>query len=215
MKVIVIGCGRVGSGLVRLLEIDRHDVTVVDLEPKAIGRLGKTFGGRSLVGNALDRDILEEAGIAETDALAAVTGSDEVNAVVSRLALRRFRVPRVVGRMYEPRQADLYGRLGVLTISPVEWGITRLAHLLTLSDLAPITSFGGRVHLLEATISPTLAGRRAGELEVPGEARVISVTRSGRTFLGDRATALEAGDVVAVAVTQGSETRLQQLLGVE
>jgi len=215
MKVIVIGCGRVGSGLVGLLDIDRHDVTVVDLEPKAIGRLGKGFGGRSLVGNALDHDVLEEAGIAEADALAAVTGSDEVNAVVSRLALRRFRVPRVVARMYEPRQADLYGRLGVLTISPVEWGITRVAHLLTLSDLAPIASFGGRVHLLEATISPTLAGRRAGELEVPGEARVISVTRSGRTFLGDRATALETGDVVAVAVAQGSETRLQQLLGVE
>lgn len=215
MKVIVVGCGRVGSGLAGALEIDRHDVTVIDREPKAIGRLGKGFAGQSIVGNALDRDVLEEAGITETDALAAVTGSDEINAVVSRLAARRFRVPRVVSRMYEPRQADLYSRLGVLTISPVEWGITRVAQLLTLSDLAPITSIGGRVHLVEATIAPSLSGRRAGELEVPGEARVISVTRSGRTFLGDRATLLESGDVVAIAVTQGSESRVQQLLGVE
>lgn len=215
MKVIVVGCGRVGSGLASALEIDRHEITVIDREPKAIGRLGKGFAGRSILGNALDRDVLEEAGIVETDALAAVTGSDEINAVVSRLAARRFRVPRVVSRMYEPRQADLYGRLGVLTISPVEWGITRVAQLLTLSDLAPITSIGGRVHLVEVTIPPGLSGRRAGELEVPGEARVISVTRSGRTFLGDRATLLERGDVIAIAVTQGSETRVQQLLGVE
>jgi trk system potassium uptake protein TrkA len=215
VKVLVVGCGRVGSGLAANLQIDRHDVTVIDREPKAVGRLAKGFAGLTVVGNALDRDVLEQAGIGEADALAAVTGSDEINAVVSRLASRRFRVPRVVSRMYEPRQADLYGRLGVLTISPVEWGITRVAQLLTLSDLAPIISIGGRVNLVEATIAPSLAGRRAGELEVPGEARVISVTRSGRTFLGDRATLLESGDVVAVAVTQGSETRLQQLLGVQ
>ena len=215
MKVLVVGCGRVGSGLAASLEIDSHAVTVIDREPKAMARLSRGFAGRSVVGNALDRDVLEQAGIGEADALAAVTGSDEINAVVSRLASRRFRVPRVVSRMYEPRQADLYGRLGVLTISPVEWGVTRVAQLLTLSDLAPIVSIGGRVNLVEATIAPSLAGRRAGELEVPGEARVISVTRSGRTFLGDRATLLESGDVVAVAVTQGSETRLQQLLGVQ
>ena len=215
MKVLVVGCGRVGSGLAASLEIDGHDVTVIDREPKALGRLSKGFAGRSVVGNALDRDVLEQAGINEADALTAVTGSDEINAIVSRLASRRFRVPRVVSRMYEPRQADLYGRLGILTISPVEWGITRVAQLLTLSDLAPIVSIGGRVNLVEATIAPSLAGRRAEELEVPGETRVISVTRSGRTFLGDRATLLESGDVVAVAVTQGSETRLQQLLGVQ
>jgi trk system potassium uptake protein TrkA len=215
VKVLVVGCGRVGSGLAASLEIDSHAVTVIDREPKAMARLSRGFAGRSVVGNALDRDVLEQAGIGEADALAAVTGSDEINAVVSRLASRRFRVPRVVSRMYEPRQADLYGRLGVLTISPVEWGVTRVAQLLTLSDLAPIVSIGGRVNLVEATIAPSLAGRRAEELEVPGETRVISVTRSGRTFLGDRATLLESGDVVAVAVTQGSETRLQQLLGVQ
>jgi trk system potassium uptake protein TrkA len=215
VKVLVVGCGRVGSGLAANLEIDRHDVTVIDREPQAVGRLSRSFAGLAVVGNALDRDVLEQAGIGEADALAAVTGSDEINAVVARLASRRFRVPRVVSRMYEPRQADLYGRLGVLTISPVEWGITRVAQLLTLSDLAPIVSIAGRVNLVEATIAPSLAGRRAGELEVPGEARVISVTRSGRTFIGDRATLLENGDVVAVAVTQGSETRLQQLLGVQ
>ncbi|MFZ0015246.1 MAG: TrkA family potassium uptake protein [Acidimicrobiia bacterium] len=216
MRALIVGCGRVGSGLAYALEVEQHDVTVIDDDPRSIDRLGKGFRGTSIVGDALDSDVLQTAGVDRVDALAAITGNDEVNAVVARLALRRFRVPRVVARMYEPRQADLYRRLGVLTISPVEWGIARLSHLLTSSDVAPITSIGsGRVHLLEITISSGMSGKRAGELEIPGEIRVVSVQRGGRTFLSDRNTPLEHGDLVSIAVVQGSESRLQQLLGLE
>jgi trk system potassium uptake protein len=216
MNVVVIGCGRVGSGLAYRLGIDRHEVTVIDNNPTTLARLGPGFTGRSLVGDGLDRATLEDAGVAEADALAAVTGKDEVNAVVARLAVLRYRVPRVVARMYEPRQADLYSRLGVLTISPVEWGIARLGNLLTMRDISPLTSIGGGgAHLLEAEIPSGLAGRHARELEIPGESRIVSVTRAGRTFLADRATVLEAGDMVAIAVASGAETRLQQLLGGE
>jgi trk system potassium uptake protein len=216
MRVIIVGCGRVGSGLSYSLEVEQHDLTVIDHDPRAFDRLGKGFRGTSIVGNALDRAVLESANIRNADALAAVTGNDEVNAVVARLALRRLRVPKVVARMYEPRQADLYRRLGVLTISPVEWGITQLSHLLTSTDLAPITSIGnGQVQLLETTVSSAMSGKKAGELEIPGEARVVSVQRGARTFLGDRNTPMETGDVVSIAVVQGSENRLQQLLGLE
>lgn len=216
MRALIVGCGRVGSGLAYAMEIEHHDVTVIDTDPRAVERLGKGFRGTSIVGDALDREVLRLGGVEHVDALAAITGNDEVNAVVARLALRRFRVPMVVARMYEPRQADLYRRLGVLTISPVEWGITRLSHLLTSSGVAPIASMGsGRVHLLETTISSGMSGKRAGELEIPGETRVVSVQRGGRTFLSDRNTPLEQGDLVAIAVVQGSEGRLQQLLGLE
>jgi len=216
MRVIVLGCGRVGSGLAIRLEVDHHEVTVIDHDLKAISRLGKSFHGRPLVGNALDRDMLIDAGVTRADALAAVTGSDEINAVVARLALGRFRVPRVVARMYEPRQAELYSRLGLLTISPVDWGITRLAQLLILRDVAHVTALGGgRVQLLETTVSPTMAGKKADELEIAGETRVVSVTRAGRAFLGDRNTLLERGDLVTIAVAHGAEARLQHLLGVE
>lgn len=214
MYVIVAGSGRVGSGLAHRLEIDRHQVAVIDSDPRALDRLGKGFAGSAVLGDALDRGVLERAGITDADALAVVTGRDEVNAVVARLAVRRFRVPRVVARMYEPRQAELYQRLGALTISPVEWGITRLANLLTLSDVAPVAAIGGgRMQLVETTISPAMAGKKAGELEIVGETRVVSVQRGSRTFLGDRSTPLETGDVVSIAVVQGSEERLQELLG--
>ncbi len=214
MKAVVIGCGRVGSGLAYLLELDGFEVTVIDQSPHAFDRLGEGFHGEVIIGKALDRGLLDRAGIARADALAAVTGSDETNAVLARLAVRHFHVPRVVARMYDPRQADLYRRLGVLTISPVEWSISRIGHLLSLRDVAPVTTLGtGQVHLVEASVLPGLAGRRAGELEVPGETRLIAVTRSGRTFLGDGNLPLEAGDVVSMAVTTGAEVRLQQLLG--
>jgi trk system potassium uptake protein TrkA len=214
MRVVVVGCGRVGSGLAYRLEMEGHRVTVVDRDRTAFRRLGAGFHGESVLGRALDRDLLEEVGIESADALAAVTGSDETNAVLARLAVHRFRVPRVIARLYEPRQADLYRRLGVSTVSPVAWSTARIADLLSLRDVAPITALGsGQVELLEAPLPPGMAGRQAGELEISGETRLVAVTRSGRTFLADAGTTLEAGDVVTVAVTTGSAVRLQQLLG--
>lgn len=214
MRIIVIGCGRVGAGLVYRLVADGHELTVIDEDSRALERLGPGFRGDLLVGTALDQSVLRQAGIARADALAMVTGTDEINAVVARLAVQRFRVPRVVARMYDPREAGLYSRLGVLTISPVEWGISRIAHLLTLRDVAHTVALGaGRVHILEANVPPALAGRRAEDLEIPGETRVISVTRAGQTLLTDAVTRLEAGDVLAVAVMAGSEVHVEQLLG--
>jgi trk system potassium uptake protein TrkA len=214
MRAVVIGCGRVGSALAYLLEMNGTQVTIVDRDAKALQRLGEGFHGEMLIGVGLDQDLLERAGVSKADALAAVTGSDETNAVLARLATRRFRVPRVVARMYDPRQADLYRRLGVMTISPVEWSVTKFGHLLSLQDLAPISAIGaGQVQVVEASVTPGLAGRAAGELEVPGETRLIALTRAGRTFLGASNVILEPGDVASIAVTSGSETRLQQLLG--
>jgi trk system potassium uptake protein TrkA len=215
MHVIVLGCGRVGSGLAYRLETDGHVVTVVDRDTRAFVRLGPGTRARRIVGEALDRDVLEAAGIGQADAVAAVTGRDEVNAVVARIASQRLHVPRVVARMYDPRQADLYQRLGVLTISPVQWGISRLGHLISVRDISPVAVLGGgQVELVEARVPPTMSGRRSAELEIPGEARLVTVTRGGRTFLEDGTTPIEAGDVVSIAVTSDAVVRLQQLLSV-
>lgn len=213
MRIILVGCGRVGSGLAYRLQADGHQITVIDEDSRAVERLGPGYLGDMLVGSALDQAVLRQAGITGADALAAVTGSDEINAVVARLAAQRFRVPRVVARMYDPGEAGLYSRLGVLTISPVEWGISRLAHLLTLRDAAHTVTLGaGRIHLLEVVVPAGWDGRRAVDLEVLGETRVISVTRAGQTMLADAITRLQIGDVLAIAVMAGSEAHLEQML---
>lgn len=214
MEVLVVGCGRVGSGLSHRLDMDGHRVTVVDHDERAFRRLGPGFGGEITLGRALDHDLLIASGIDAIDALAAVTGNDETNAVLARLAVRRFRVPRVIARMYDPRQADLYKRLGVSTISPVEWATSRIANLLSMRDVSTMATLGsGQVDLVEAPVPAALAGRAAGELEIPGETRVVTVTRAGRTTLADGTKTLEAGDVVAIAVTAGTGPRLEELLG--
>jgi trk system potassium uptake protein TrkA len=214
MRITVIGCGRVGAGLAGQLSLDGHDVTVADIDPTAFGRLAPGFSGRTVAGSGLDRPTLVTAGVESADAFAAVTGSDESNAVMARLAATRFRVPRVVARMYDPRQADLYRRLGILTISPVAWGIGRLSELLALKDVATVVTLGGgQVDLTEVFVPPALDGRPSSELEVAGEIGVAAITRGGRTFIPDPQALLHAGDVVYVVATAGAGERLQALLG--
>lgn len=196
------------------LDLNGHDVRVIDRDPGSLARLGPTFSGSTVIGMGLDRDVLVEAGIERVDALAAVTGSDEVNAVVGRVAARRFGVPRVAARMYDPRAAEVYRRLGVPTISPVAWGVGRLAELLVLVDVGSITTLGaGQVDLIEVVVPALLGDRPIGELEMAGEIRAAAVTRAGRTFVPDSATRLHGDDIVVLAVSGGGAERLESLLG--
>lgn len=214
MRVIVIGCGRVGSGLAHQLALDGHSITVVDSDPAALDRLPAGFPGERIVGFGIDRKVLLTAGIDRADALAAVTGSDEANSVVARVAVVRFRIPRVVARMYDPRQADLYRRLGIATISPVTWGIGRLSEALMARQVATVFSLGsGQVDLNQITVPSRLDGRPCRELEVPGELAVTAVSRGGRTFIPDSSTPLHTADIVYLAVSAGASSRLEQLIG--
>src|SRR5512139_1762646 len=135
MKIIIIGCGRMGSGLARAMSLRGHAVTVVDRDPAAFERLGPTFKGQTVVGIGFDREVLLKAGIDRADGLAALTESDEANVVAARLASQVFHIPRVVARLYDPRKAEIYKRLGLRTIAPVAWGIARAADLLSHSQL--------------------------------------------------------------------------------
>lgn len=213
MRIAVLGCGRIGAGLATALTLRGETVAVVDRDPGAFDRLGPGFAGQTIAGDALDRAVLEEAQIERCDALAAVTGSDEVNAVAGRLAAHRFRVPRVVARLYDPGKAALYRRLGVQAVSQVEWGIERIVELITSSDIAASATLGGgQVDVVDVVVPPTLDGRRLGEIEVPSEIRVVALTRSGRTFLADAPVRFARGDIAHLAVAAGSHGRLETLL---
>lgn len=214
MNVVIVGCGRVGSALAGRLHLDGHSVAIIDSRPETFARLGPNFAGTKVVGMGLDRSALLAAGIESADSLAAVTGSDPVNAVVARVAARRFGVPRVVARLYDPRAAEVYRRLGIHTISPVAWAVGRLAEALVLVDFATITSLGaGQVDLIESTVPALLDGRPAMEIESPGEIRVAAINRGGRTFVPDPGTPLATGDGVVLAVAGGGAERLEALLG--
>jgi trk system potassium uptake protein len=214
MKIIIIGCGRMGAGLALHLSRSGHSVTVLDNDPAAFERLGTGFGGTTFQADALDRDALLRAGIEGADALASVTPDDSINLVVARLAREMFRVPKVIARMYDPQKSEIYRRLGVQTISTMTLGLQRFADLLTFSRLDIVYSLGnGEVGMVESEVPPLLVGRMVNDLTVAGEIRVIAITRNGRTFLPIMGTVFLAGDIVHIAVATGAVGRLKSMIG--
>ena len=214
MKILIIGCGRVGAGLAKTLVGRGHSVTIVDKDPLAFGKLGDDFKGQIIVGIGFDREVLLKSGIEGADGVAAVTSSDEANVVASRIARDIFHVPKVVARLYDVRQAEIYKRLGIQTIAPTGWGINRIADLLLYSPLQVVFSIGsGDIELVENQVPQLLVGRTVRDLTVSGEIHVVSITRANKTFLPTMGTIFQDGDLLHLAVLTTSGNRLKALLG--
>jgi len=214
MRILVIGCGRVGAGLAKTLVGRGHSVTVVDKDPHAFEKLADHFKGQTILGIGFDRDVLLKAGIERADGVAAVTASDEANVVASRIARDIFHVPKVVARLYDVRQAEIYKRLGIQTIAPTAWGINRIADLLLYSRLETAFSIGsGDVELVQVEVPRLLVGKTVRDLTVAGEIHVVSITRANKTFLPTLGTIFQGGDLLHLAVLTTSGNRLNELLG--
>ncbi|HWQ12385.1 MAG TPA: TrkA family potassium uptake protein [Roseiflexaceae bacterium] len=213
MRVIVIGCGRMGSGLAQSLALRGHSVVVLDHDGASFQRLGPTFAGRTIAGHAFDRDALLQADIEHTDALAAVTTSDDMNVIIARAARLIFHVPRVVARLYDPQKAEIYRRLGVQTISTTTWGVHRIAELLSYSDLEAVASLGANVDIVDVHVPQGLAGQPVTALSIPGEVQVVAISRGGTTFLPTSMSLFQAGDLVHIALLASAIDRLRALLG--
>ncbi|PKN91635.1 MAG: potassium transporter TrkA [Chloroflexi bacterium HGW-Chloroflexi-6] len=217
MKVIVMGCGRVGSQLSNLLSQRGHNVTVIDhRDADASTRLGPNFKGRILHGLGFDRDVLTEAGISSAEAFIAASSSDNANIVAARIARNVFRVPRVVARMYDPGRAEIYQRLGLSTISGTQLGVRQIYEMVTHTDLNVLYKFGrGEVSVLAIEVDTNLAGRSLRDLNIPGEVTVFSLSRDDHAFIPTAGTEFREGDVLHLAVLATSMTRLEEMLGLE
>ncbi|MHC1770405.1 MAG: TrkA family potassium uptake protein [Flexilinea sp.] len=215
MKILIVGCGRVGSGIARVLLSQNHKVAIVDKDPQTFERLGKDFTGQTFTGVGFDHDVLIKMGIEQADALAAVTTDDDTNIVAARIAKEIFHVPRVVARLYDVRQAEIYRRLGLQTIAPTEWGIHRIADLLLYSPLDTVYGIGsGDVELLVSDVPNLMVGKTVRDLTVTGEIHVVSITRANKTFLPTLGTILQKDDLLHLAVLTSSAGRLREILGV-
>ncbi|HEX3027509.1 MAG TPA: TrkA family potassium uptake protein [Clostridia bacterium] len=214
MKVIIVGCGKLGSGLARHLVQKGHNVTVIDKDPEAFELLGKDFTGEKVVGLGFDRDVLEKAQIRRADAIVACSKSDETNALIGRLAQNIYKVPRVISRLYDPRKAEIYKTLGIQTISTTTWGITRVAEMLSYNQLDSVLTLGSsNVELVRIETPALLVGKTLNELSVIGEIEVVAISRKNKTFLPTLGTALQKHDVIYLAVMSTSVSRLKSLLG--
>lgn len=213
MKVIVVGLGRMGLGLSQNLIKKGHKVTVIDSNPEALEALGDNFKGEKVLGFGFDREVLTAARIDKVDAVVSCTESDEINAVIARVAKNVYRVPHVVARLYDTKKAEIYHRLGIQTISTTAWGIERATEFLTYNQLDSVYDIGnGTVNLVRIEVPSLLVGHQVNELTVLGEIHVVSISRSNKTFIPTRGTVLEAEDILYISVIVAATGKLKSML---
>lgn len=201
MHVVVVGCGRVGAGLAEAIEAEGHTVAVVDRRAKAFTRLPEGFRGRTVAGVGFDRDRLRHAGIEEAGAVAAVTSGDNSNILVARVARETFGIDRVVARIYDPRRAAIYERLGIPTIATVQWTTERvLQRVLPERPTVDWIDPSAKVVLVERTVPTGWAGQPVLDLDLDGQARVVGVTRLGVAQVPTADLLVQDGDTIHVAL---------------
>lgn len=213
MHVIVVGCGRVGSELAGRMARDGHSVAVVDKNPNAFRRLPDGFEGTQVVGFGFDRDDLDRAGIKGAGAVAAVTSGDNTNILSARIARETYEVERVVARIYDPRRAAIYQRLGIATVATVSWTVDQVARRLIPDQVASAwTDPTGEVNLVEYPLPESLCGRPLSELADGESYRPVMVNRGGQARLATPNLVGQEGDLVYFAARSGALDAINQRL---
>jgi trk system potassium uptake protein TrkA len=197
VHIVILGCGRVGSALARSVEKLGHDVAIIDRDPAAFLRLPEAFAGQRVTGMGFDRTVLIEAGIERAEAFAAVSSGDNSNIIAARVAREMFGVNRVIARIYDPRRAEVYERLGIPTVATVRWTRDQILTRLLPDTTAPEwTDASGTVSMVALAAPASWVGTKLAALENQAGVRVACVTRFGDGMLPDPRTVVQDGDVL-------------------
>jgi len=212
VHVVIVGCGRVGSTLAIELIASGHTVAVIDRKPDAFKRLGENFSGLTIAGIGFDRDVLLEAGIEKAQAVAAVTNGDNSNILIARVAREKFGIEKVVARIYDPKRAEIYERLGVATVATVKWTSERILRRI-LPDISSVewTDPSSNVVLIEREFPNSLVGKKATEILL-ASACISAIRRLGTAVIPDEKTIVQQGDVGYFMVEINSLNQLDDLL---
>ena len=199
MHIVIMGCGRVGSTLAHILEDRDNTVSVIDRDPEAFRRLRSSFKGDRITGIGFDRAVLTQAGIERADAFVAVSSGDNSNIIAARVAREMFGIENVAARIYDPRRAEVYQRLGIPTVATVRWTADQMLRRLLPSGAEPLwRDPSGGVQLAEVHISQAWIGHKVSRLQEETGVRVAFLTRLGEATLPTSQTMLQEGDLVHV-----------------
>ena len=209
-----MGCGRVGSSLALQLTPLEHTISIIDQDKEAFRRLGEHFAGQTVTGVGFDRDTLIEAGIEQAGAFAAVSSGDNSNIIAARVARETFGVQRVVARIYDPKRAEVYERLGIPTVATVPWTSARLMKaVLGETTLEAWRDPSGAVALVAVTPHEGWIGKRVSEFETATGTRAAVITRFGTGQLPLPSTVIQSGDMLHVVATDEQRTALHEIAG--
>ncbi|MFY9632433.1 MAG: NAD-binding protein [Candidatus Cybelea sp.] len=201
MRYLIVGCGRVGSSLAKLLESDGHEVIVVDENAAAFKRLGPSFKGHVVVGTGIDYDVLKRAGAATADGFIAVTNGDNRNIMAALIAQRMFKIQRIVARIYDPPRGLMYRQLGVQTVCPTTVGAKMIRDTLIGAPWENQIFDFGRLTSLAAVVGAADAGKRIADIEEEGRIRIAAVRRSAKEVIVASAEfVLQEGDELSAVV---------------
>jgi trk system potassium uptake protein TrkA len=205
VRVVIMGCGRVGASLAAGLERQGNEVSVIDRDPHAFRRLSSDFRGEQIAGIGFHRDVLRRAGVEEASAFAAVSSGDNSNIIAARVARETFGIERVVARIYDARRAEVYERLGIPTVATVPWTTDRLMRMLLPEGVASAwRDPSGAVAVLPLPVDEGWAGHPVVELEQAAGCRVAFLLRFGVGVLPDGDTVIHAEDTIYVAAVSGT-----------
>ena len=215
MKIIIVGCGRLGSDLaVRLCE-QGNEVSIIDHFPGSFNNLPGSFQGRLIEGEALREDVLHRAGIERADALVAVTNVDALNAVVAHLARTVYHVPNVVVRNYDPHCRELHEAFDLQVVSSTRWGAQRMEEMIYHSDIRAVFSAGnGEIEVYEFIVPESWQGRKLADFVLNGQTTLVALTHAGKAILPKPEETVEAGDLVNVSATMEGVRELRRRLKV-
>jgi len=209
VHIVIMGCGRVGSTLAHILEDRGNTVAVIDRDPEAFRRLRPSFKGDRVTGMGFDRDVLARAGIERADGFAAVSNGDNSNIIAARVARETFAVRQVAARIYDPRRAEVYERLGIPTVATVRWTADQMLRKLQPGGAEPLwRDATGKIVLTQVTVSPKWIGEPVKMVEVSVGTRVAFIDRLGEAVVPQPGTVLQEGDVVHVIAKESELDRI-------
>jgi len=213
VHIVIMGCGRVGSTLAHILEDRDYTVAVIDRDPDAFRRLGSSFKGDRITGIGFDRAVLVQAGIERADAFAAVSSGDNSNIISARVARETFDVERVAARIYDPRRAEVYERLGIPTVATVRWTADQmLRKLLPEGSERLWRDPSGKIVLAEVPFTPRWIGEQVKTIEASTMTRIAFIDRLGQAFVAEPGTVLQEGDALHVVAEESDLDRIAAAL---
>ncbi len=211
MRIVIAGCGRVGSDLALSLSDSGHDVSVVDNEAGSFRRLGSAFNGTTHEGQAYDIRVMREAGIEFADAFAAVTSFDNVNLMAVQVANQVFGVPKTVARLDDPRRTDAYRALNIRHVTAGKLISRAVREQILEGEYQSHLSFlGENVELIEMLMSADAEGITVHDLEIRGRLRVAAVRRGLEVIVATRRLVLEEDDIVIAAAEEGVRRKISR-----
>jgi trk system potassium uptake protein len=207
--IVIMGCGRVGSSIAHTLEDQGHSVAIIDQDAEAFRKLHSGFKGKKVTGIGFDRDVLTEAGIERAAAFAAVSSGDNSNVIAARVARESFGVQRVVARIYDPRRAEVYQRLGIPTVATVAWTADQMLRRLLPEGAESLwRDPTGAVVLAEMAYSEGWLGEKVCDMESAAGTRIAFISRLGEAIIPSPSLVLQEGDVLHIVAEERSLSRI-------